>query len=140
FRNCIGDSDILAVAAYKYIEIVRLLLKFKVVQDNVAKDNNAALQSAAQGGNVEIVRLLLQFQKVQINIAICQDPTDYFSDNSIDNYALYSAALYGRLDVVRELMTYEAVREKIATNNNRAFIAAVSGKHIDVVIELLQYQ
>ncbi len=86
--------------------MVKLLLEYSVVHDNIAAFNNLAFRWVASHGHLDLVNRLLEFPEVANNTT------------AQGNEAFRFAYLHGHMDVCHRLLDYPAVRAAVLAADN----------------------
>ena len=128
-----GETPLWIACSYRnHIEIVKILLKRKDLQVNLAADDGrTALYVASQYGHLEVVRLLLSKSEIDIN-----KDADGWNGGST---ALYMASQNGHLEVVRLLLSKSEIDINKKFKNTTPLAIAKQKGHTEIV-KLLEMQ
>jgi ankyrin repeat protein len=120
-------NPLIVAAGNGHIRIVRHLLQYDSVIQNITIFDNEALRLACINGHKEAVKLLLQYDNV----------LEHNVDK--DNEALREAAINGHVEVIDILLEHQSIRDHITASENWALRYAAKNGHTQVVRRLLEY-
>lgn len=120
-----GDTPLVLVAAFGYLDILKVLIEYKADVNVQNQCGSTALMAAASNCKTDSVNMLIE-HNADVNRKDCDDRT-----------ALMCAALEGCVDIVNVLIDHNAGVDVQNYNGSTALLRAAISGHVDIIKRLI---